>query len=355
MPYKAQPIVLDDETRKVLEARVRATTTPQRDAVRARIILLAADGVSSRRISKEVGMHESHVAMWRQRFLAEGIDGLKDAPRPGRPPTYDAEDRLKIVALATAQRDADEPEATWTYEALAEALREEVGISRSQLWRFLDALDIKPHKVRGWLNRREDPEFWDRVRDVCGLYLSKPESAVVFSVDEKTSIQAKERLTPTSAAKPGDPPRQEFEYRRHGTASLLAALEVHSGQVLATDIPRNNSVAFIAFLEDLDAKIDRSLKVHLVLDNGSSHTSKATRTWLAEHPRFVAHYTPKHASWLNQVELFFSVLTRKVIKHGNFSSREDLVSKIMRFIETRNGSAKPFAWTYSGEPLRAAS
>lgn len=136
---------------------------------------------------------------------------------------------------------------------------------------------------------------------------------------------------------------------------MLAALEVHSGQVLATDIPRNNSVAFIAFLEDLDAKIDRSLKVHLVLDNGSSHTSKATRTWLAEHPRFVAHYTPKHASWLNQVELFFSVLTRKVIKHGNFSSREDLVSKIMRFIETRNGSAKPFAWTYSGEPLRAAS
>lgn len=355
MPYKAQPIVLDDETRKVLEARVRATTTPQRDALRAKIILLAADGVSSRRISKEVGMHESHVAMWRQRFLAEGVDGLKDAPRPGRPPVYDAEDRLKIVALATAQRDPDEPEATWTYEALAEALREEVGISRSQLWRFLDALDIKPHKVRGWLNRREDPEFWDRVRDVCGLYLSKPEAAVVFSVDEKTSIQAKQRLAPTSAAKPGEAPRQEFEYRRHGTASLLAALEVHSGQVLATDIARNNSITFIAFLEDLDTKIDRSLEVHLVLDNGSSHTSKATRTWLVEHPRFVAHYTPKHASWLNQVELFFSVLTRRVIKHGNFSSREDLVSKIMRFIEARNESARPFAWTYSGQPLKAAS
>lgn len=355
MPYKAEPIVVDDQTRAVLEARVRAMTTPQRDVARARIILLAADGVSSRRISIQVGMHESHVAMWRQRFLADGLDGLKDAPRPGRPPVYDAEDRVKVVALATTQRDPNEPEAAWTYQALADELADDVGISRSQLWRFLDRLDIKPHKVVGWLNRRDDPEFWDRVRDVCGLYLSKPQNAMVVSIDEKTGIQAKERLAATSPAAPGKAGRQEFEYRRHGTASLLAALDVHSGEVLAQDIDCNNSITFVGFLEELDRLVAPGLELHLIMDNGASHTSKATRAWLAEHPRFVAHYTPKHASWVNQVELFFSILTRKVLKRGSFASRDDLVDKIMRFIVGHNDTARPFAWTYSGEPLKVAS
>lgn len=354
MAYKAKAIVLDEETRKVLEARVRATTTPQRDVMRARIILLAADGIASRQISQRVGMHESHVAMWRQRFLAGGLKGLADAPRPGHPVTYDAEARLKIVALATAQRDPDDPEATWTYQALADALAEDVGISPSQLWRILDGLDIKPHKVVGWLNRREDPEFWDRVREVCGLYLAPPQNALVLSVDEKTGIQAKERRAPTSPAAPGRPCRQEFEYVRHGTASLLAALEVHSGQVLARDIERNDSVTFIGFLEELDRTVDPELAIHLILDNGSPHTSKATKAWIEEHTRFAAHYTPVHASWVNQVELVFSILTRKVLKRGSFGSRDDLVSKIMRYIALRNETAKPFAWTYSAQPLKVA-
>ena len=349
--FKAAPVVLDSETRAVLEARVRAAKTPQRDAVRARIVLLAADGVPSRQISQRVGMHESNVALWRKRFLADGLAGLKDAARPGRPPTYDALDRLKVVAAATMQRDPAEPEATWTYAALTEALRDEVGISRSQLWRILDRLDVKPHKVQGWLNRRDDPLFWERVQDVCGLYLNPPERALVFSVDEKTSIQAKQRLVETSPPEAGRPCRREFEYRRHGTASLLAALDVHSGQVLARDIERNNSVTFMQFLEQLDALVEDGLAIHLVLDNGSSHTSKATRAWLAEHPRFVAHYTPKHASWVNQVELFFSILTRKVLRNGNFASRADLVTKLMTFIERYNTTAGPFAWTYTGQPL----
>ncbi len=277
MPYKAQPIVLDAEIRKVLEARVRAGTTPQRDVTRARLVLLAAEGVSSRRISKEVSMHESHVAMWRQRFLADGLDGLRDAPRPGRPPVYDAGDRVKIVALATSQRDPGEPEAAWTYQGLADALNAEVGISRSQLWRILDSLEIKPHKVVGWLNRREDPEFWDRVQDVCGVYLNPPDNALVVSVDEKTGIQAKERRAATTAAGPGRACRQEFEYRRHGTASLLAALEVHSGEVLAQDITRNDSVTFIGFLADIDRLVAPGREIHLIMDNGASHTSKATK------------------------------------------------------------------------------
>lgn len=355
MPYQAQPISLDDKTRQILEARVRASTTPQRDVTRARIILLAGGGLASHQISQRVGVHESHIAMWRQRFLAQGLEGLRDAKRPGPPPLYGAEDRLKIVALATSVRDPNEPEAAWTYQALADELHDEVGISCSQLWRFLDDLDIKPHKVVGWLNRRDDPDFWERVQDVCGLYLNQPECAVVFSVDEKTGIQAKQRLAYTSAAGAGVPCRQEFEYRRHGTSSLLAALEVHSGQVVAQDIERNDSITFIEFLEDLNRQVEPGLQVHLIMDNGSSHTSKATRQWFNENPRFVAHYTPKHASWVNQAELFFSILTRKVLKRGNFSSRDDLVSKIMRFIASYNETAKPFAWTYSGQPLKVGS
>jgi transposase len=353
--YTAAPIVLDDKSRTELQRRVRAATTPQRDVKRAQIILLAADGVSSAKISRQVGMHESSIAMWRQRFLVKGLDGLKDAPRPGGPQTYGHDDRIRMAALATMARDPDDPEPTWTYQSLADTLSEEVGISRSQLWRILHDMDIKPHLVRGWLNRRDDPEFWERVQDVCGLYLSPPENALVVSVDEKTGIQAKERVATTTPAAPGRPPRYEFEYRRDGTASLLAALEVHSGEVLATDIAHNNSVTFIDFLTDLHRHIDPDLTVHLILDNGPSHTSKATTAWLAEHPRFVAHYTPKHASWVNQVELFFSILTRRVLRRGNFSSRDDLVSKLMGFVDRYNETAKPFAWTYSGNPLKVAS
>jgi transposase len=354
MRFVAAPIELDDKTRAELEGRVRATTTAQRDVKRARIILLAADGKPSRQISVMVGMHESHVAMWRQRFRADGLDGLADAPRPGAPRQYGHDDWIKIAALATTAKDPDDPVATWTYQELADTLRDEVGVSRSQLWRILDDLDIKPHKVQGWLNRREDPEFWDRIEDICGLYLSPPDNALVFSVDEKTGIQAKQRVVRTTPAAPGRPARQEFEYVRHGTASLMAAFEVTTGEVVATDIARNNSVTFIEFLADLDAKVASDLAIHLVLDNGSSHVSKATRGWLGEHPRFVAHYTPVHASWVNQVELFFSIITRKVIKRGNFASRDDLVSKLMRYIATYNQTAAPFAWTYNGKPLKVA-
>lgn len=355
MPFTAAPIVLDPTTRQVLERRARATTSAQRDARRARIILLAADGVSSAQIAKRVGMHESNVATWRQRFLAEGLDGLKDRPRPGHPPTYTHDDRVKMAAMATMARDPEDPEAIWTYQSLADALGEQgIGVSRAQLWRILDDMDIKVHKVKGWINRRDDPEFWDRVQEVCGLYLSPPQNAIVLSVDEKTGIQAKERIAHTTPPAPGRPLRKEFEYRRHGTASLLAALEVHSGTVHATDIARNDSRTFTAFLEDIERAVDPRLAIHLVLDNGSSHTSKETTAWLAAHPRFVAHYTPKHASWVNMVELFFSIITRKVLRHGNFSSRDDLVSKLMRFIIAYNETANPFAWTYSGQPLKVA-
>lgn len=356
MPFTAAPIVLDPAEEVELRRRVAAATTPQRDARRAEIILLAAEGVPSAQICQLVGMHESNIAKWRRQFLAERLDGLVDRPRSGRPRRYGHDERIKIAAKACEAVPADSPVPTWTYQTLADALSDDVGVSRSQLWRILDAMDLKPHMVRGWLHRRDDdPLFWQRVRDVCGLYLSPPQNALVLSVDEKTSIQARELKRPTVPARPGRPGRREWEYIRHGVAHLVAALSVHTGEVLADTIPRNDSVSFCEFLAFIDAHVDPALDIHLVLDNGASHTSKATKAWIAEHPRFVAHYTPKHASWLNQIEMFFSIISRKVLRNGSFPSRDDLIDKLMNFIADYDTTAKPFAWTYTGDPLKATT
>jgi transposase len=187
------------------------------------------------------------------------------------------------------------------------------------------------------------------------LYLNPPgEKAVVLSIDEKTAIQAKRRIKADQPPARGRVRRREFEYRRDGTASLLAALDVHSGEVTGKIIKRNNSVTFCEFLEEIDASVPSDYKVIVILDNGSSHVSKATRKWLEAHPRFEAHYTPKHASWVNQIELFFSILQRKVIRNGDFANRADLIDKLLRFIDEYDKTAKPFAWTYSAQPLKVA-
>jgi transposase len=353
--WTAPPITLTDEERAELTRRVAAHKTPVRAARRARIILMAADGVPSRQISAIVGMHESNVAKWRNRFREKGLKGLEDDPRSGRRRRFGHDERMAMAAAATSERDPDDPVATWTYYELAQHLwASGVQVSVSQLWRILTTMDIRLDRVRGWLNRRDDPEFWDRVRDVCGLYLNPPERALVLSVDEKTSIQAKERCCADQAPAPGRPRRREFEYVRHGTASLVAAMDVHSGGVLARPIERNNSTTFCAFLDAIDAEVDAGLAIHVILDNGSSHISKETKAWFAAHPRWVVHYTPVHASWVNQIELFFSILQRKVVRNGNFDSREDLIAKLIAFVSDYDQTAKPFAWTYSGDPLKVA-
>ena len=203
-------------------------------------------------------------------------------------------------------------------------------------------MDLKPHLVRGWLTRPDDPDFAARAIDVCGLYLHRPgDNALVLSVDEKTAIAARSRRHPTKRCQPGHVERQEFEYRRHGTACLMAALNVHTGEVIAADAERNDADNFIAFLHHIDTATPAELVVHLVLDNGASHIARKTRAWLADHPRFVVHHTPKHASWLNQVELFFSILSRKLLRRGEFTSRDELVQRIMAFIRNHNRTARP--------------
>jgi transposase len=357
--FTVEPLVISGEERIELERRARAHTSTQREARRARVILLCAEGMALRQIGRVVGMDQHQVGVWRRRFLEHRLDGLVDQPRSGRPRRLGHDERLKMAAIATSERDPADPVATWSYLEVAEALHAEgITVSVSQVWRILTAMDIDLTKVRGWLNRRDDPEFWGRVRDICGLYLDPPEQALVLSVDEKTSIQAKSRKHPDQSPTAGRPRRREFEYVRHGTASLFAALDVQRGEVLAEPIPPrdaggNNSINFCSFLEQIERSVDPNLAIHVVLDNGSSHVSKYTKAWFAAHPRWIVHYTPPHASWVNQVELFFSILQRKVITNGNFSSRDDLVTKLLSFIADYDQTARPFKWTYAADPLVA--
>lgn len=345
-------IVLGKRRRKRLERLVARATAPQHLVLRAKIVLAAWRRESNAKIARDLRVCVDTVRRWRRRFRREGIRGLYDQARPGRPPVYGIDAQLLIVATVTA--DPPEVDSHWTHRGIAEHLHEQVGISASQVGRILAALDIKPHRVRGWLNRPADPAFHTKAKAVCALYLDPPAETVLFSVDEKTCMQARSRKRATRPVRAGQPERREFEYRRHGTVSLMAAMNVTTGTIHPKIIARNDSDTFIEFLTQLAATVPPTLKIHLILDNGSSHTSKQTRKWLAEHPRFIVTYTPCHASWLNMIEIFFSIMTRRMLRRGDFASRDDLIAKITKFIRTYNATAKPFRWTYDAKLLRAA-
>lgn len=351
MAPSARVVVIDESQRHRLEAVVRSRTAPVRDVQRAQIVLAAADGMSNAAIARALSICQNTVRTWRGRFTKHAMAGLDDLPRPGRPAVYGPDVHLRIVAAVTSQRP--EVDSQWSHQLLAQHLVDDA-ISPSQIGRILADLDLKPHRVRGWLTRRADPNFFARASEVCDLYLHPPAGSIVVCIDEKTAIGARSRKHPEQPARPGRVARREFEYVRHGTVSIMAALYVHTGEVVTERITRNDSATFIEFLTMLDQRIDPSLTIHLVLDNGSSHTSKATKEWLHEHPRFQAHHTPPHASWLDQAELFFSILTRRLLRRGEFSSCEDLADKIKDFVDVYNRTTKPFRWTYEGRPRQAA-
>jgi transposase len=345
-------IVLGQRRRGRLEAIVARASAPRRLVLRAKIVLAAWRGASTAAIARDLDICEDTVRTWRGRFRREGMPGLGDRPRSGRPPVYGIEDQLLIVATVTGQ--TPQADSHWTHRALAEHLREPLGISASQIGRILGSLDLKPHRVRGWLNWPADPQFPAKAQAVCRLYLDPPADTVPLSVDEKTAMQARSRKRPTRRTRTGQVERREFEYVRHGTVSLMAAMNVTTGTVHPKIITHNDSATFIEFLTELDQTIDPTKKIHLILDNGSSHTSKQTRAWLRAHRRFTVTYTPVHASWLNMVEIFFSILTRRMLRRGDFTSRDDLANKIITFIDTYNSTAKPFRWTYDAKLLKAA-
>ncbi len=346
------PLQLREGERATLESWVRSGTIEARMAKRARIVLLAAEGASNRAIAELVGLHYNQVGLWRARYGEYGVAGLVDGERSGRPPVYDHDDVLLLVKTVT--EPPPDGATRWTMEALAQAMADHgVGISASQVWRICRALDLKPWQVESWMTSH-DPDFWERAGDVCGLYLNPPENAVVWSVDEKSGIQAKSRVNPTRPAVPGIPVRQEFEYRRHGTAVLFAGLKVHEGSVAGWVTDSTRSDNFVAFLADLVDQTAPGLDLHCIVDNLSAHTTAKVEDFLHANPHVHLHFTPTHASWLNQVELFFSILERRLLRRGEFDSVEHLGERIIAFINDYNRRAAPFRWTYDGRPLMAA-
>jgi transposase len=346
------PLVLRPGDREELERRVRSNTVEARDGERARLVLMAAEGASNRDIGATVGMHYNQVAVWRRRYAEFGLSGLEDGDRSGRPPVYGHDEVLLLVKTVT---EPPPDEATrWTMDAIARRLNQcGVPISASQVWRICRGLDLKPWQTESWLTSH-DPEFWAKAADVCGLYLDPPDNAVVWSVDEKSGIQAKSRVNPTRPAVPGIPVRREFEYRRHGTAVLFAGLNVHEGGVAAWVTDSTRTENFVAFLTDLDAQTPPGLELHCIVDNLSTHFTPKVAEFLDAHPRIFPHRTPTHASWLNQVELFFSILTRRLLRRGEFATRAELIDRVMAFIADYDTTARPFRWTYDASPLKAA-
>lgn len=354
MPGRARavPVRLTIKRRRKLEQIVRAATSPQRLVLRARIVLAAAAGAANAVIARDLGCSVAVVRTWRRRFACRGIPGLFDKPRSGRPEVHGPSARLAVIAIATSV--PPEGESQWSHAMIAAHLGERgLAISAATAGRVLAEAKVRPHKVRGWLNRADDPAFWIRAGAVCHMYLDPPPGTVLISVDEKTGIQAKSRKHPGIPARPGRDARREFEYVRHGTISLIAAMNVTTGEVIAERIDRNDSAAFTAFLATLHQMIPPHLRIHLIMDNGSSHTSAATRAWVAAHSRFAVTYTPRHASWLNMIEQWLGVLTRRLLRRGDFASRDDLETKITAFTIRHNKNARPYKWNYDADAEHA--
>ena len=337
---------LTSEERTTLETIIHSPCAAQRDVLRARIVLLAAAGQRNEQIQVGLKVSKPVVIKWRRRYAADRLAGLLDQPGRGRKRKYDAAIRHRIAATACRTP----PESVGTHGSVR-TLARHLGVGVAVVQSVLSAESIQPHRFR-YGKDSHDPEFEPKMLAIVGLYLQPPQNALVLSVDEKTSLQAWDRTQPRLPMKPHRIERLSHEYKRNGTASLRASLEVHTGQIHAEPIHRNNSATFIRFLRRLLGAYPAK-ELYIVADNGSSHRSKKTRAWVAKQKRLHLTFTPTHASWLNQIEIWFGILTRKVIRRGVFKSRDELVQRLMSFIQSYNQEARPFAWTYTGNPLAA--
>jgi transposase len=305
---KLSPVVLTDGEIAQLTAWSRRPKTARAIAERARIILASAGGESNTAIAAAIGVDYHTVSKWRQRFLAQRLDGLLDAPRPGAPRTITDGDVERVIRKTLEDRPA---EAThWSTRAMAQA----AGVTQTAVVRIWHAYGLQPHRQETF-KLSTDPLFIDKVRDVVGLYLQPPERALVLCVDEKTQVQALDRTAPLLPLRPGQPERHTHDYVRHGTTSLFAALDVASGKVISRCHPRHRAVEFRQFLTTIDAHVPAELEVHMILDNFATHKAPTVKRWLAQHPRYHLHFTPTSASWLNQVETWFSILQGQSLSH----------------------------------------
>ncbi len=345
MPDPVAPAVtLTDEDRGQLTAWARRATSANALAMRSRIVLAAADGLSTSAVARKLDISVGTARRWRARFVESGLDGLLDEPRPGRPRTVVDEQVEQVITrtLETTPKDATH----WSTRSLAA----ELGLSQTTVSRIWRAFGLQPHRQDSW-KLSKDLQFIDKVHDVVGLYLDPPEAAVVLCVDEKSQIQALDRTAPVLPMMPGAPARATHDYVRSGTSSLYAALNVATGEVISSLHSRHRAIEFKKFLARIDAQVPPHLDVHVVLDNASTHKTPAIKRWLTAHPRFVLHFTPTSSSWLNLVERWFGELTTKKPRRGAHRSVRALNADIRTWIQTWNDNPRPYVWTKTADDI----
>ena len=356
---KAVAIELSDGERVELEQRVRRRKSSHGAARRARIVLLAAAGLSNLAIAEKLGVSRLTVGTWRRRFAERRLEGLDDEPRPGAPRKI-GDDKIAEVVTRTLETVPDDA-THWSRRSMARA----TGLSATTVHRIWGAFGLQPHRVETF-KLSGDPHFVDKVRDIIGLYLDPPERALVLCVDEsehgaplvranmRTQIQALDRTQPMLPMRPGQAERRTHDYKRCGTTTLFAALDVAAGSVIGTCMKRHRAREFRSFLDEVERNLPTDLDIHVVMDNASSHKTKLIRDWFAKRPRWHCHFTPTSASWINQVERFFALLTEQQIKRGAHRSTAELEAAIEQYINAYNREPRPFRWTKSADDILAS-
>jgi transposase len=336
---------MSESQREILERLAASQTAAYREVQRARVLLLAADGVANAQIATETGVTPVTVRAWRKRFAEQGLTKFgKVAPGRGRPPEIPQDKIEEIVDLT--RNCKPKGETHWSTRTMAK----EVGVSKATVQRVWSARGLKPHLVKTF-KLSNDPTFEEKLIDVVGLYLNPPEQAMVLCMDEKSSVQALDRTQPSLPMKKGRAGTMTHDYKRHGTTTLFAALDVLTGKVIGQCLPRHRHTEFLKFLKTINAEVPAGLEIHLVLDNYSTHKHAKVKAWLAKHPRFHLHFTPTSSSWLNLVERWFRELTDKALRRGVFHSVPDLIAAIEAYLEANNDDPKPFVWTATAEEI----
>lgn len=347
MPLITEPLTVTVDERRTLESWARSNKGRADLARRARAILLLADGATYRTVAQTIGWSSATIAKWKARFRATRVAGLWGRHQGSRPRTLTP--RLEARILTWTRKAPPSGATHWSTRTLAKQL----GITHTLVQRVWQRAGLQPHRLERYV-RSTDPAFETKAADIIGLYVQPPQHAAVFCLDEKTAIQALDRLDPVLPLSPGRAERHGFEYARHGTLSLYAALNTQTGQVLGQPAARHTSADFVAFLAQVVASQPAGRDVHIILDNLSTHKTKLVAAFLAAHPHVHFHFTPTYSSWLNQVELWFAKIERDLLARGIFTSVKDLARKIRRYIEGYNRDAKPFRWTYTDPRRRIA-
>jgi putative transposase len=339
------PLALSEDDVRELQSIANSRSMPHALVQRAQIVLACDAGETNTAIAMRMGVTWMTVGKWRKRYREFGIEGLHDELRPGRPRTYE-DDKVAEVINRALQTKPSDGSTQWSARSLAA----ETGISKSTVHRWLKTFCLQPHRQKTF-KISTDPFFVEKVRDIVGLYLNPPEKAVVLCVDEKTQVQALDRTQPLLPMGLGYVEGVTHDYIRHGTTTLFAALGVATGQVITQCKPRHRHQEYLSFLRQIVKSIPTNLDLHLIVDNYATHKHPKVRAWLSEHSRFHVHYTPTYASWLNQVERWFGIITQRAIRRGRFSSVKELIARIEQFVGAYNRNTAPFIWTATADSI----